>query len=91
VRTQAGDPVAGQRVEGRIAGVARVFRTLTDARGNFAVRLRPPSPVLNADPRPVPLTADVALSFPGSGVADRLLNDVKDLQTWAPPVTVVIL
>lgn len=90
ISTQAGGPVAGQPVEGHVANVAEPFRTITDERGNFALRLKPRSPTLNADPRPVPLTADVLLRFPGTGVADHLLDDVKDLQTWAPPVAVVI-
>ncbi len=89
--SHAGVPVQGQLVEGRIADIADPFRTQTDERGNFALRLRPPSPDLNADPRPVPLIADVVLRLPGvDGVPAILLDEVKDLQTWAPPVNVVI-
>jgi len=96
VRQGNGDPVDGQVIEGRIAGIADPFRTRTNERGNFALRLRPPSPILGADPVPVPITADVTLSFvdarnPGGVlIPDTLLTDVEDMRTRVLPEQVEI-
>jgi hypothetical protein len=81
VRQGTGDPVAGQLIEGRIAGIAAPFRTLTNERGNFALRLRPVPPILGAGQVPVPVTADVTLTFVGAGVPDMTLGDVEDMRT----------
>lgn len=81
VRQGTRDPVGGQPIEGRIAGIAAPFRTLTNERGNFALRLRPLPPVLGADPIPVPVTADVTLTFVGAGVPDLTLAAVEDMRT----------
>jgi hypothetical protein len=81
VKQDNGEPVEGQPVQGRIAGISEPFRTLTNGRGNFALRLRPPSPILGADPIRVPVTAQVTLSFPDTTVPDRLLDAVEDMRT----------
>ena len=81
VRQGNGEPVAGQVIEGRIAGVADPFRTQTNGRGNFALRLRPPSPILGADPVPVPFTANVTLQFVGAGIPNITLSNVEDMRT----------
>jgi hypothetical protein len=81
VQQGSAHPVEGQVIEGRIVGIARPFTTRTNGRGNFALRLQPPAPILGADPVLVPVTADVTLKFVGAGIPDRVLNNVKDMRT----------
>jgi len=90
VRQGSGHPVEGQVVEGRIAGIAHPFTTRTNERGNFALRLQPPAPVLNADSVPVPLTVDVTLRFVGTGIPDETLNALQDMHTHVLPAEVEI-
>ncbi|MEZ5875573.1 MAG: hypothetical protein R3D30_12380 [Hyphomicrobiales bacterium] len=56
---------AGVEVTGEADGNPEVFRTLTNERGVFAIRLRPPTPILDADAVRVPVRARVSLRFDG--------------------------
>jgi hypothetical protein len=60
-----GDWADGVEVTGTVEGNPEVFRSLTNARGVFAIRLRPPAPVLDADAVTVPVRARVRLLFDG--------------------------
>ncbi|MCH5377092.1 MAG: hypothetical protein JJ992_24275, partial [Planctomycetes bacterium] len=90
VRQGSGSPVEGQLVQGKIAGIAEPFRTLTNERGNFALRLRPPAPFLGADPVRVPMVADVTLAFVEAGIPEMMLAEVEDMHTRVLPAQVEI-
>ena len=63
---RAGEPAEGVVVTGTVDGAAApVFRTQTNGRGNFAIRLRPPDIVLGVGAVPVPVTATARLFFDG--------------------------
>lgn len=60
-----GAPAVGVEVTGEAEGNLTVFRTLTNDRGSFAIRLHPPAPMLDADAVVVPVRARVTLKFDG--------------------------
>lgn len=63
---RAGEPAEGVVVTGTVDGAAApVFRTQTNGRGNFAIRMRPPDIVLGVGAVPVPVTATARLFFDG--------------------------
>ena len=63
---RAGEPAESVEVTGTLDGAAEpLFRTLTNGRGNFAIRLRPPESPLGVGAVPVPVTATARLLFDG--------------------------
>jgi len=55
----------GVKVTGTAEGNPEEFQTLTNERGVFAIRLRPPAPLLDTDGVRIPLRARVSLFFDG--------------------------
>jgi len=83
---KAGEWAEGVEIIGVVDDEPEQFRSLTNERGVFAIQLRPPNPVLDADAVEVPVQGRVVLLFDGGnewnsdGVAPGL-NTLEDLKT----------